>query len=494
MKLGCSPEKLANINSTVPDEDLKVALRESEASYHGLFNTIRQAIYIQDPEGRFVDVNDGACAMYGYPREVFIGRTPEFLAAPGLNDFALLSEKSRLAFTGVPQQMEFWGKRKNGELFPKDLRLCKGTYFGSDVLIAVATDITGQKQTEKALRESESHYRAIVDTVPDSITITDLRGKILMVSPASLAMFGLAVGDAAINKSILEFIVPEEEKQVRTAMALLIKTGTALGEFHGKRGDGTVFPFEVHASLMRDRQGNPWHLVMVVRDSSHRKHLEDALSSALSRSQKQQRVIAGIAASPHISSGDVENLARQITEQAAPLLGVERAGVWIFDEPETRLTCIDLFSSTPGTHTSGEVLPEAEFRHEFAALKSAKFIAAADPLTDPRTAGYVESYVKPLGITSMLDAVVRIAGKNLGLLCFEHVGKQHLWEPDEITFACQLADQIALAVTNRQRNIAQQELKDSEERYRTLAPGLRACSPGWHPALCQSYRSSPDGI
>ena len=40
------------------------ALRASEASYRGLFNTIRQAIYIQDPEGRFVDVNDGAVAMY----------------------------------------------------------------------------------------------------------------------------------------------------------------------------------------------------------------------------------------------------------------------------------------------------------------------------------------------------------------------------------------------------------------------------------------------
>lgn len=62
------------------------ALMESEKSYHGLFNTIKEAIYIQDSDGRFLNVNDGAVTMYGYPREFFIGKTPEVLSAEGLND------------------------------------------------------------------------------------------------------------------------------------------------------------------------------------------------------------------------------------------------------------------------------------------------------------------------------------------------------------------------------------------------------------------------
>jgi len=452
----------------VTEPDLKEALRKSDESYHGLFNTIRQAIYIQDHEGRFVEVNDGACAMYGYAHEEFIGRTPEFLAAPGLNDFSLVTEKIRQAFAGEPQQFEFWGRRKNGEIFPKDVHLYKGIYFGDNVLIAVATDITGQKRIEKALHESEEYYRAIINTSPDNITITDLSGTILMGSAASVAMFGLTGPTAANGRKIIEFIVPEEWERVRQALELILKTGVAIGEYHGVRTDGSVFPFEAHMSLMRDRRGNPWRLITVVRDISRRKELENSLSSALVRSHNQQQVIADISASPLVSSGKVDELARMITERAAPLLGVERAGVWIFDEPETQLACIDLFESTPRTHTSGTILRENEFRNEFAALKSAKFIKADDPLTDPRTAGYVESYLKPLRITSMLDAVIRSSGKNIGVICFEHVDKLHTWEPDECTFACQLADQIALAVINRERNRVQYALQESEAKFRFL--------------------------
>ncbi|MDD4136875.1 MAG: PAS domain S-box protein [Methanoregula sp.] len=58
-------------------------LRLSEQSYRGLFNTIREAVYIQNTEGIFVDVNDGALAMYGYTRDDIVGKTPEFLSAPG---------------------------------------------------------------------------------------------------------------------------------------------------------------------------------------------------------------------------------------------------------------------------------------------------------------------------------------------------------------------------------------------------------------------------
>ncbi|NMB80089.1 MAG: PAS domain S-box protein, partial [Methanomicrobiales archaeon] len=121
------------------------ALRESETSYHGLFNTVKEAIYIQDRDGHFLNVNDGAVEMYGYPREFFIKKTPVVLAAPGYNDLHILQEHFERAFAGEPQYFEFWGKRANGEIFPKDVRLYHGSYFGKDVLIAVATDITDRK-------------------------------------------------------------------------------------------------------------------------------------------------------------------------------------------------------------------------------------------------------------------------------------------------------------------------------------------------------------
>lgn len=124
-------------------------LRASETSYHGLFNSIRQAIYIQDAEGRFLDVNDGAVAMYGYARADFIGRRPDFLSAEGLNDLDALRAAHARAWAGETQHFEFWGRRSSGEIFPKDVSLYKGSYFGQDVIIAVASDISDRKKAEQ---------------------------------------------------------------------------------------------------------------------------------------------------------------------------------------------------------------------------------------------------------------------------------------------------------------------------------------------------------
>ena len=128
------------------------ALAASEASFHGLFNTVYEAIYILDRDGRFLAVNDGAVRMYGYPRETLVGRTPEFVSAPDRNDLAAVAAMMQRAFAGEPQRFEFWGRRADGEAFPKDVRLVRGTWFGQDVLIATADDITGQVQAREEIR------------------------------------------------------------------------------------------------------------------------------------------------------------------------------------------------------------------------------------------------------------------------------------------------------------------------------------------------------
>ncbi len=126
----------------------EVALQESESSYRELFNKVTDAIYIQDRNGRFLDVNQGAVDMYGYPKAFFIGKTPEIISAPGKNDIKAIGKAIRKAYNGKNQQFEFWGVRKNGEVFPKEVRLTKGTYLGQEVIIALSIDITERKRAE----------------------------------------------------------------------------------------------------------------------------------------------------------------------------------------------------------------------------------------------------------------------------------------------------------------------------------------------------------
>jgi PAS domain S-box-containing protein/putative nucleotidyltransferase with HDIG domain len=130
----------------------EAAIRESETSYRGLFNRVSEAIYIQDRDGHFLDVNEGAVNMYGYPREYLIGKTPADIGAPGKNDLKRIGRMVSKAFKGEPQQFEFWGVRSSGEVFPKEVRLYKGTYFGQDVIIALSQDITERKRADEALQ------------------------------------------------------------------------------------------------------------------------------------------------------------------------------------------------------------------------------------------------------------------------------------------------------------------------------------------------------
>ncbi len=152
------------VDTGEPEEILFVArdLREkkiaektlirSKASYQDLFNSIDDAIYIQDREGRFLDVNEGAVKLYGIPKEEIIGKTPLFLSAPGKNDFEDIAKKIEKAFDGESQEFEFWGKKSNGEIFPKEVYVYKGSYFGKDVVITLARDSTKHKNIEAALQ------------------------------------------------------------------------------------------------------------------------------------------------------------------------------------------------------------------------------------------------------------------------------------------------------------------------------------------------------
>ncbi len=183
------------------------------------------------------------------------------------------------------------------------------------------------------------------------------------------------------------------------------------------------------------------------------------------RLKRQSNAMARIAMSPAIAEGRVEDLARDITETTSAVCDVERVGVWLFDESETLLRCVDTYLARQHLHVAGDELHEPEYRNEFAALKTSRYVAADDPLTDPRTAGYVEGYLKPNHISSMLDVVIRSRGRNLGTLCLEHVDEPHRWEPDEVTFACQLADQVALALVERERLRTERERQALQDRF-----------------------------
>jgi signal transduction histidine kinase len=188
----------------------------------------------------------------------------------------------------------------------------------------------------------------------------------------------------------------------------------------------------------------------------------------LARARLQQRVVSTISSSPLVHSGDVDGLARLLSESVAKLLGIERVGVWLFNDAKDELVCRDLFLLSRGSHESGAVLRQAEFADEFGYLVNEKYVDAHDPYSDPRTRGYIEGYLKPNRITAMLDAVVRIGEELIGTVCFEHVDRAHRWQDDEIVFASQLGDQLALTVSIARQNAVADRLRQRDAELSEL--------------------------
>ena len=86
-------------------------------------------------------------------------------------------------------------------------------------------------------------------------------------------------------------------------------------------------------------------------------------------------------------------------------------------------------------------------------------LAAHDARTDPRTSEFTDEYLAPRGITSMLDASLRLSGEVVGVICHEHVGPQRQWTADEVSFAGQMADRVSQALADEERRRAEKALR-----------------------------------
>jgi len=69
-------------------------------------------------------------------------------------------------------------------------------------------DVTGRKEAEDALRESEERYRQLVEISPDAVIIHQ-EGKVMFVNPAALRMLGAKDSGEILGKNVLDLVHPE---------------------------------------------------------------------------------------------------------------------------------------------------------------------------------------------------------------------------------------------------------------------------------------------
>ncbi len=228
------------------------ALRASEESYRNLFDNLTELVYVQDLKGRFLNVNEAVVRAYGYTREELIGQEPGILAEPGLVDLEETRRRFGLAVSGESQRFDWWGRRKDGSVFPKEVVLTPARYFGQDVVIAVGRDISDRVAAETALRQSEEHFRRLIENASDLISILDPEGVIRYQSPAVTRMLGYDP-DEMIGKNAFDFLPPEEVAFTLERLRYVVKhPGESVSaEFQFRHQDGSYRFFEATGRTLR---------------------------------------------------------------------------------------------------------------------------------------------------------------------------------------------------------------------------------------------------
>jgi PAS domain S-box-containing protein len=355
-----------------------------------------------------------------------------------------------------------------------------GLLFGLFVVVAavvsVVTLVRRHERLRRAVAAREAELQAERSTFlagPVVVLRWDSKAPLPLVyiSPNVFDCLGYSAEDLLAGRpSYVSLVEPEDLAVVeRTVVAAINEPGGrgTQTQYRIRHANGEWRWLDDQVTFLRHPDGSV-RVQSYVIDITERKRAEERTAAAAKRIAQQKEILSALATSPAIDAGDLEQAAREVNEAVALALGIDRVGVWLFDDHFTQLFALDVFSRQDGGSSSGTVLGRRQFKDELEALRVSSSVAADDACADPRTRGFAEGYFSQLGIQSRLVSALRPGGNLLGIATFEQVSGQRHWEDDEIEFSSEVTGQLGMIVLNGARRRAQREVERQHRWYRLL--------------------------
>ncbi len=258
------------------------ALRESETRFRTFVDHATDAFFLIGDLGRVLDVNRQACESLGHTREELIGMTTRDFDAKA-DDVFLQWIGNRLD-AGVDCTFETHHRRKDGTLFPVEVRAHPFWRGGRRLSLSLARDITERKRVEEALRVSNAYNRSLIETSVDPLVTIGPDGKITDVNAATEAATGRSRSEL-IGTDFCDYFT--EPAQARAGYEHAFREGLVRDyPLELRHRDGHVISVLYNASVYRDESGQVVGVFAAARDITDRKRAEEALrlSNAYNRS------------------------------------------------------------------------------------------------------------------------------------------------------------------------------------------------------------------
>ncbi|HPH96929.1 MAG TPA: PAS domain S-box protein [Anaerolineaceae bacterium] len=277
---------LVTLNDVTEQVLAQQTLVEQEARYHQIIAQSGDGIILLDSNGIVVDWNRGAEQVFGIPREAALSTpfwnlmekvTPQEDRSPE----AVLRLKNMILMAVQDRQADWMGKPLERRILLPDgqMRQVQTVVFPIEspsgfMFASITRDLTGLKQIEDALRESEQRYRAVVSNLPEYILIHQDE-KLVFANQAALDRFGYAWEQVA-GANIFDFLPPHSHEALRQKM-MQRQHGNKMEAYEIEmttRSGETVY-VTVHGSLIN--YGGKLAFLLVMMDVTERKRIEGAL-------------------------------------------------------------------------------------------------------------------------------------------------------------------------------------------------------------------------
>jgi PAS domain S-box-containing protein len=241
-------------------KEAKEVLQQQQIEQQALLDLIPAMVWYKDPHNRILrtnrraaeSINKAVADIEGRPTAEFY---PEEAEKYHRDDLEVIA--SRQPKLGIVELYRTGSGEKRWVQTDK-VPYCdpKGNVLG---VLVFAQDITEQKQTQDALRESEERLRVMVESALNGMVMVDAGGTILLANNQFARQFGYDRYEL-LGQSI-ERLVPQRfrssESGSRSAFVPHFGTGTAAGrrDIIGLRKDGSEFSVNISLTSLTTKNG-----------------------------------------------------------------------------------------------------------------------------------------------------------------------------------------------------------------------------------------------
>jgi two-component system cell cycle sensor histidine kinase/response regulator CckA len=346
------------------------------------------------------------------------------------------------------------------------------------------TDITERKLMEEALQESEIKFRTIFNNSVDAIGVSK-EGIQTFMNPAYLSLFGYSSTDELINRPVLQLITPAEHEIILTRIRSHAKGEVVHSQYEtrGLRKDGTEFDMDVHVSIY-ELAGETCSLV-ILRDITERKRTE------------QEMILLADIGRMIGSTLQIDEVYDSVTNMIRNLIPIDSLTVNLCDARQEMMHVAYVSGlDMPGRRVGDVFSLQGSLAEEVIRTKRGALCQSQNP------EGLVEKFPRLItsmkaGIRSVMSVPLISMDKVIGNLIIRSKKPVAFTEQD-LRFAEKIGMQIAGAMANaelfNEHKRAEDELRESEERFRTIFEeahqGIVITAPSFvfvkaNPAFCR---------